>query len=281
MSSNIILMILIFLIIGIVLYFFYSSMKENFTNTNIKSKKKSSKKSCKKNCKKDIKKKRVRFNDNIEYNIYSNRSKSSDISSPYLTSNQHSNFDECYISCNKSPNEINVDSILSQVSSDCSVISNSIDSESISNEDNNVVPSNLPDDAENIWHSNFGKPLLTQQEKNKFTHKIQKDHKNYEKCLGQFVKYQMDDSTVIKTDITIDPFKKPNDPNLKNMTIKDIYDKQVSGPKAKPKNIKNTVGNTVTYDDESELNGGFIKGTNLQGFDGASDFKSAAFDNEF
>ncbi|AFX92678.1 hypothetical protein CE11_00652 [Megavirus courdo11] len=29
------------------------------------------------------------------------------------------------------------------------------------------------------------------------------------------------------------------------------------------------------------MNGGFIKGTQLHGFDGASDFKSAAFDNEF
>nr|AEX62657.1 hypothetical protein mv_L452 [Moumouvirus Monve] len=253
-------------------------MKENYTNTNTKTKKKSSKK----NCKKNKTKKRVRFNDNVEYNIYSNRSRSSDaLSSPFLTSNQHPKLDECYISNNRSPNEIDVDSILSQVSSDCSSISGSIDSESIQSENNHVVPSNLSDDAENIWHSSFGKPLLTQQEKNKFTQKIQKDHKNYEKCLGQFVKYQTDDSTVIKTDTTIDPFKKPNDPNLKNMTIKDIYDKQVCGPKAKPRTIKNTINNTVIYDDESELNGGFIKGTNLQGFDGTSDFKSAAFDNEF
>ncbi|AGF85210.1 hypothetical protein QJ854_gp572 [Moumouvirus goulette] len=279
-------MILIFLIIGIVLYFFYSTMKENYTNTNTKIKNKTSKKICKKNGKNGTKK-RVRFNDNIEYNIYSNKLRSTDtlssphsISGQYSTSDQHSKFDNCYISNEKSPNKIDVDSILSQVSSDCSM-TDSINSESIQSENNQVVPSNLSDNAEDIWHSSFGKPLLTQQEKNKFTQKIQKNHKNYEKCLGQFVKYQMDDNIVIKTDTTIDPFKNPNDPNLKNMTIKDIYDKQVTGPKAKPKIIKKTTGNSVMYDDESELNGGFIKGTNLQGFDGTSDFKSAAFDNEF
>jgi len=148
-----------------------------------------------------------------------------------------------------------------------------------------VVPSNMDTkDPEETWFSSFGLPLMSAQEKESFTKKMKKNHDNYQKSMGEFTKYQMDDSTVIKTDITIDPFKpeKRNNKSLQGKAIKDIYDQQVAGPRARPKIIKKKTDTCTIYENESELNGGKIKGTNLCGFDGISDsYKSAAFGNEF
>lgn len=265
-------MILIFIILAIVLYFFYQNIRSCKSTENYKKTKSMKNKS--KNIQAQKTKKKVRFNDDIEYNIYSDKSSTDIMVSPYRTSDSI---------CDT--NKIDVDSILSQISSD-SIMSNESSVSNGSLHDNNitnkVVPSNLPfENAEDLWHSSFGKPLLSQNEKNKFSEKIKQDHEEYEKCLGQFSKYQMDNNTIIKTDVTIDPFKKSDENKLKNMSVKDIYDRQVAGPQIKPKNIKKTNNHSTIYEDESEMNGGFIKGTQLHGFDGASDFKSAAFDNEF
>ncbi|ANB50704.1 hypothetical protein [Powai lake megavirus] len=265
-------MILIFIILAIVLYFFYQNIRSCKSTENFKKTKNMKNKSKKIQSQKT--KKKVRFNDDIEYNIYSDKSSTDIMASPYRTS------DSIY-----DTNKIDVDIVLSQISSD-SVMSNE---SSISNRsphddciNNKVVPSNLPfENAEDLWHSSFGKPLLSQNEKNKFSEKIKQDHQEYEKCLGQFSKYQMDNNTIIKTDVTIDPFKKSDENKLKNIAVKDIYDSQVAGPRIKSKNIKTTNNHSTIYEDESEMNGGYIKGTQLHGFDGTSNFKSAAFDSEF
>ena len=136
--------------------------------------------------------------------------------------------------------------------------------------------------AEQVWYNSFSTPLMDPDDKKKFYAKIQKSYKNYEKSFGEFIQYQMDNDTLIKTDITIDPFKPEKRNNCDGKAIKDIYDEMVAPPKAKPKKIKKKTDRCIIYDDESELNGGNIRGTNLSGFDGVNDgYKSAAFGNEF
>ena len=137
-------------------------------------------------------------------------------------------------------------------------------------------------DPEAIWNSNFGEPLVSQEEKKLHTSKMEKDHQDYIKSLGKFVKYKTDNGTVIRTDITIDPFKQKDIKSLNGKTIKDIYDEQVAGPSFVKKKIRGKTKSTIVYDDESEMNGGQLKGTNLYGFDGAPEnYKMAKFGNEF
>ena len=147
-----------------------------------------------------------------------------------------------------------------------------------------ILPVNLEEENPNdTWDSSFGLPLMTDNAKQKFAAKMHQNHKLYQKSLSQFNKYQLDNSTLIKTDITIDPFKpEKNSKNLKGKTIGQIYDEQVAGPKAIPKKIKTRTPTSIIYENESEMNGGRIKGTNLCGFDGISgSYKTAAFGNEF
>lgn len=147
-----------------------------------------------------------------------------------------------------------------------------------------ILPGNFEEDNPNdSWDSSFGMPLMTDAAKQKFASKMHQNHKLYQKSLGQFNKYQLDNSTLIKTDVTIDPFKpEKNSKNLKGKTIGQIYDEQVAGPKAIPKKIKTRTPTSIIYENESEMNGGLLKGTNLCGFDGISgSYKTAAFGNEF
>jgi len=93
----------------------------------------------------------------------------------------------------------------------------------------------------------------------------------------------MDRSTIIQTETTINPFRPDHrSKSLRGRAVKDIYDEQVAGPKAKPKRVKKRTQTGVVYENESELNGGIISGTKMYGFDGINDsHKTAAFGNEF
>jgi hypothetical protein len=148
-----------------------------------------------------------------------------------------------------------------------------------------VIPSNVDQtDPNDTWDSSFGLPLMSADEKRDYFNRMQQNHKKLEKSLGEFTEYQMDRSTVIKTDTSIDPFKPcHHSPSLQDQTIKDIYDSQVSTYKAKPKKVLKTTKSETVYQHESELNGGKINGTKgLHGFDGIGDtFKAASFGNEF
>ena len=267
MSNNIILIIFILLLVGIFIYFYYTNGKENEPLDENKELIPS------KNNYARNRSKKVRFNNNIKYNTYSKNSSDASASS----SNQNARLRSPTISRKL---KIDVDSILR--SDDRS--SPEIDLDGIILRKNKVMPSNLDiKDPEETWYSSFGLPLMSKAEKQDFCEKMKENHKNYEKSLGEFTKYQTDSSTIIKTDITIDPFKPEKRNNkLKGKAIKDIYDKQVAGPKAKPKRIKHRTATSTIYEDESELNGGTISGTNLHGFDGVNDgFKQASFGNEF
>ena len=148
-----------------------------------------------------------------------------------------------------------------------------------------IIPSNLDQtDPTDTWDSSFGLPLMSAGEKRDYFYKMQENHKKLEKSMGEFTDYQMDRSTVIKTDTSIDPFKPSHhSASLENQTIQDIYDSKVSVYKAKPKKILKKTKSETTYKHESELNGGNINGTKgLHGFDGIGDsFKAASFGNEF
>lgn len=142
-----------------------------------------------------------------------------------------------------------------------------------------IRPSNL-DHSEQAWDAGFGLPLMAPKDKSRFVNKMRDNHDQYQQSMGDMTKYQMDRSTVIQTDTTIDPFK--NAGGYDGLTVKDIYDRQTAGPQAKPKNISRRTDNLTIYSSESELNGGKLKGTNLNGFDGCNgEYQSAAFGNGF
>lgn len=247
-SNNIILIIFLIIIVGIIVYFYY-----NYKNTGVIHPNSNMTVSIQKNPNRSSKK--VRFNDKIKYRTYKN---------PQYSSSHDS--------------QINVDDIVSSIQKSDSL------PEDEHMEQNDIQPSNHDDtDPEAAWDANFGTKLISEQEKNKFFDKIHQNHRDYQKSLGQFAQYQTDDSTLIKTDITIDPFKPERRSNtLKGKTIKEIYDEQVAGPKAIPKKIKNVSSSSVVYENENVMNGGRIKGTNLHGYDCTQDgYKTAAFGDEF
>jgi hypothetical protein len=169
--------------------------------------------------------------------------------------------------------EINIDRILSENKP-----------KPVINLETKIIPSNLEtNDSGDTWDSSFGLPLMSQRERADYFVKMMDNHKKFDTSMGEFYDYLTDQSTVIKTDTTIDPFKPSiRSGNLKGKAVSDIYDEQVAGPQAKPKKIKfkNEMG--TTYMDESEMNGGKISGTNLFGFNGyIEQCKPASFGNEF
>jgi hypothetical protein len=234
------------------------------------------------------KSKKVRFNDNVKYKTYKKNS---------FDTPDSSDMDNLY---NKT--KIDVDSIFSSarkntLSDSSSASNNKISSASdrsiVSSSNssihakpyfkNNNLYSHDPISETELWDTNFGLPLMNKDEKKKFISKMQKNHQDYQKSLGKFSQYQMDNDTVIKTDTTINPFKSDERGNsLKGRTVKEIYDQQVRAPKAKSKKIKQRSDSEIEYENEVEMNGGKIKGTDMCGFDSTlNDFHSAAFGNEF
>ena len=258
-SNNIYLIIFILVIIAIIVYFYYHNKNTSTTDIVVHKEEKIDKKPAKKKIQK-----KVRFNDDM-IDVYSAHAIKSDTKYPKRK-------------LRKKKKNIDVDKI---VGSDCR---REVDLEDILPQESKVVPMNLDTtDPEQAWYSNFGLPLMAADEKKKFYAKMQKNHKNYENALGEFTKYQTDSSTIIKTDTTINPFAPEKRSNrLKGKAIKDIYDEKTAGPKAKPKKIRKRTDAGVTYEDESEMNGGFVCGSTLHGFDGVNDdYKMAAFGNEF
>lgn len=219
MTSNIFLILIILLVIGIAIYFYYNAQK-----SFIKSPKKSPKKKTKKP------KKQVRFNKGVKYFTYSNPS--------------------------------------------------SVSSESEMIDVENFLHSTDSSNAEETWDSSFGIPLATKVQHQSHANDLIKNHQEYSNSFGKFNSYLTDDSTILKTDITIDPFKPESKSKTSNRTIKDIYDEQVQGPKPKPKKIKKITKDNVVYENDSEMNGGNVMGTNLTGFDGGQ-FSNACFGNQF
>lgn len=256
-SNNIFLIIFILIIIGIIVYFYYNhNSTYNLSGDHTVALPKT---------------KRVRFNDNVEYKVYKN----------YSSIDKMSRSDEL----SRDGSKIDVDSIFSNTDIDINLDDDLNNQCKDAEEDveENVNPINLETNPEDAWDANFGLLLVSKKAKNASIVKIQKGYREYGNALGKFSKYQTDDSKLVEKNTPIDPFKlNHKSKSLKGRTIKEIYDKQVEGIKAKPKKIKKQTGTSIVYENESEINGGIIKGTKLQGFDGVNNgYKSAAFGNEF
>lgn len=112
---------------------------------------------------------------------------------------------------------------------------------------------------------------------------MRKKNKQFQNSLDNFTHFQKDDSKIVEQKSeSIDPFNPSCDSEkLIGMTIQDIYDSQINGPKAIPKNIKKITSSSIIYDNESELNGGFINGSNIYGMGQDDKYSSAHFTDNF
>lgn len=224
-------------------------------------------------------KKQVRFNNKVKMNTYSRRNPIRSVSPSRPQRNPRED----------KLDRLDVDDILSEIYSE-----ENSDSDLRSQSRSNSKPIRKPleikpanddlDDEEESWDSAFGMPLMEEYEKKKYIANLNKSNASYGKSLGEFAQHQLDDSTLIKTDTTIDRFKPPSTQKSRfgGKTIGDIYDEQTAGPIARPKRIKSRTADMTTYENESELNGGLIKGSNLLGFEaGGSSHQMADFGDQF
>lgn len=133
------------------------------------------------------------------------------------------------------------------------------------------------------WDSAFGVPLIKNSDKKMFAKKMQKKYRNYEKSLGDFAAYQLDNDSMIKGEFAIDPFDTTDKfTKLTGRSVKDVYDEQVAGPKFKKKTVKYVTDSCVYYEDEDELTGGPLKGTNLSAYNNdGNTYGQAQFNDEF
>lgn len=106
---------------------------------------------------------------------------------------------------------------------------------------------------------------------------LKRQNKEYQKSLIKYKKFQ-DNDKLLKCSPKIDL----KSSKLLGKSIGEIYDDLVTGPEAKPKKIVKQKGSFIVYDDESENNGGYIKGTNIRAFDDKFlEKKTCKFTNEF
>lgn len=292
--GTIIWIMVIILFVGIIayLYYHYANQPEFFkTMTRTVSRNKSTTKTKNKNKKKrpakaaielsdeaEAEKKRVRFDSDVTYKTFPKAKSSS--SGSILTPSYRPRRRSSILISPAPPNPHTSSEGIRLTDSPASASRSASETRSVS-ETKPIKPSNL-EHSEQAWDAGFGLPLMDSKDKSRFVNKMRDNHDQYQQSMGDMTKYQMDRSTVIQTDTTIDPFK--NTGGYDGLTVKDIYDRQTAGPRAKPKVISRRTappGLTI-YSSESELNGGKLKGSNLSGFDGAVDeYQSAAFGNGF
>lgn len=241
-SKNIINIIMIFIIIGIIIYFYFNKSQQIASSPKI-----NKVSSIKKIPKPKHKKKKVRFNNKVTCHYY-------DKDTPYKS------------------DLIDMDKILyTESDKEIKPIIKKF----------NIQASNVSLDLPDQWDSNFGLPLVDKDERKVHFDRVQKSNKNYAESISDFVEYQVDSQSIVEPEFKIDPFK-PNKKSLSGMAIRDIYDKQVEGPRAKPKQIKKETPSMIYYEDEVANNGGIIEGTNLRGYGSYDEtFMSSAFSNQF
>ena len=225
-SKNIIILLVIFIVIGIIVYFYYNYNNSSDLRTESQSKLQTykSNKSNKSNklyksnkSNKLQNKKKVRFNNKVEYNVYDQSPVSICSTDNNLSPKSKLNINEFFQN-----SDLNSDSDLNnptkqkmgmemEIELDSDKYSTEIDlnSESdILHDDSNIRASNLEDnDPEATWDASFGLPLTSKEEKKDYFNKMQKNFQQYGDALDDFGKYQMDRSTVIQTETTINPFK--------------------------------------------------------------------------
>jgi len=267
-SKKIFNILILLIIIAIIIYFYYNDTGDKNVITKKKSvnkPKRSNRKIIKKKkCSQKSNQKKVRFNDNVKYYYYDVNEQADD--------------------------KIDIDRILNKKKVAPGLLKETKSVEIMPTVDGGgtfaeqIVPMNQEQgNADDTWDANFGLPLITKKESHNHFDKMQKSNRKYEQSMSDFTEYQVDRSSLVEPEFKIDPFKpSTKSATLKNQKIKDIYDMQVAAPTAAPKKIKKVTSDLITYENDSENNGGLIQGTNLHGFDGHNNiFGSAAFGNEF
>lgn len=213
-------------------------------------------------------KKKVRFNDNIQKNVYPKLKSISEYSIDHFSSVNED-------SVNSSLNTYSLSNSDSLRNSDESTDSGYSDGTQEYSE-NSVQAYGQNNSSESEWDAQFGVPLLSKQYQEKFKKGMLKKHQNYGNSLDEYTKYVMDNESMIEPNEEINP------KDFYGKTIQEVYDKQTARIKPKNKKIKYQNSDITIYEDENEMNGGKMKGTNVTGFNGASGkYKSADFANEF
>ena len=244
-TNNTLLLIIIIIIIGFIVYALHNYNNNNNTNIDTMDNINMSKPENKKSNKLDSKK-HVRFSNDIDYNIYSDDSftteKSTEINKLFGSSNDNNlkleNLWEINSDDKKETTKINLDDIdLDDIYKDDNKEKDNKTSIEKKCVKNIIKPSNT-EEPEQTWYNSFFTPLMDEEEKAKYYAKLMQNYKNYEKSFGEFINYQTDNDTLIITDTTIDRFKAEKINNKgKGKAIKDIYDELVAPPKAKPKEM--------------------------------------------
>ena len=267
--TNAMWIVLIIIIAGVIAFLYYYAI--NKPTTVIKKK-------IPKNIPKKKSKKRVRFNSDVDYKTFTkdsvsvsnkplNASSSKRLRSPVLPKKHVSNSSETSIKSETSNT--------SETFSDQSFID-------LSDYEPEIIASNYTKSDENDqWDSTFGVPLADKNMTTKFRKQLESEHNDYTKSLGSFAKYQTDDSTLIKTDTTIDIFDSRNKDKLKGKTIAEIYDQQVAGPKIISKKPIGIVDGITAYENENPMNGKSVLGSGLSSYNSGNNMVNASFGNDF
>ena len=255
-SKNIFNILVIFIMIGFIIYSFYNCNQIQTTSDYSVKPKSILNESYGPTTMNSSPKKKVSFNPNIQYYNYESHSPPK-----FITKSAK---------MDKIPK---IDNILKENESTPKI-----------NLAGNIIPSNFDIINPNQqWDSSFGLPLMDKKEQAAFFAKMMDNYGKYTDTLDKFGQYVTDQSTIIKTETTIDPFKPTvRSAQLAGKTVQEIYDEQVRGPQAIPKKIKARTDHGIVYQNESELNGGKMRGTDLVGVNQLGDtWESAAFGNGF
>jgi len=271
-SNNLIYVIMFFITIGIIVYIYLDRSSVN----NFEPIKKRTKSCIKKKDKKRRSKKKVRFDDNVKYHYYD-----TPIDMDKVLYGSRTELHQYRQKAEQLSELSEHDSEETQLKP---VLSDSDHQNHFAVPDFNINASNL-EMPDNAWDASFGVPLVNKDERKVHFDRVQKSNKKYEQNMGDFVEYQTDRSSVVEPEFKIDPFKPTKVSNeLTSKKIREIYDEQVQTPKAKPKKIRNKSLGVTYYENETENNGGMIRGTHLHGSKGSrhtETYGSAAFGNEF
>ena len=137
--------------------------------------------------------------------------------------------------------------------------------------------------ATDTWDSSFGIPLMDPEEKRMFAQRMQANMNKYTHAVDKFAEFRDNRDNVEKAQTTLDPFVTDHrSSSLIGKTIKEIYDEQTAGPRPKPKEVLDRTRTNTYYKDENSMNGAYLEGTRLTGFDGLGDmWQTSQFSNGF
>lgn len=171
-------------------------------------------------------KKKVTFNEKIDLRTYNEND--SIIPEELQTETNISDYDECGI------NGCILDDFEKDKNSSYSRPGYSNNDDSINNDYINgyYYASNNSEQIDEInndtWDKNFVGPLVSDNERKRFTGKLHRNWKKYQQSLSDFWEHQIDGDVRIKSDITIDPYKHDTNPEeLYGKTIGTIYDEKI------------------------------------------------------